>query len=57
MPNLREYVVDLGTHTATMLLSDEDALRYGAKASPKPEAKAATASNKAVAPAANKARG
>lgn len=52
---LREYVVDLGTHTATMMLNDEDAARYGSKATVKPETKAAPApANKARLTAANK---
>lgn len=58
---LREYAVDLGSHTATMLLSDEDAERYGDKAKPVTAsaalAKAATATaNKARSPQADKAR-
>lgn len=51
--SLREYTVDLGTHTTTMLLSAAAAQLYGPKAwlkertpAPRPT-KAATAANKA----------
>jgi hypothetical protein len=52
-PAMKEYVVDIGGIPHTVLLTDEDAKRYGDRATP---VKAKTPANKARKPA-NKSGG
>lgn len=54
MSELREYEVDLGNHTTTMLLDEENAARYGEMAKPVEAKQAAAPANKARTAAPNK---
>lgn len=47
MSALREYEVDLGSHVTTMLLDDDAATRYGARAKLLSEKRVETVPNKA----------